>query len=200
MSLHEQIRQYYPQYSDIQYYPADQCVCIRKTDEEWGILGNFYHAPIVVEGVTIDCTERLFHLMKFRVTAIDGIKSEYTVRRGMNIKMHMKPIYKQHPEWLRDDWGSMVVDAMKFCLQTKYEQCEAFCKELERSKRRFIVEDETKRNERKKRDADSWGVNLVGNQYVGPSLLGRLLMELRDTGKLVYTLPADALKFLEVLR
>ena len=200
MSLHEQIRQYYPQYSDIQYYPADQCVCIRKTDEEWGILGNFYHAPIVVEGVTIDCTERLFHLMKFRVTAIDGIKSEYTVRRGMNIKMHMKPIYKQHPEWLRDDWGSMVVDAMKFCLQTKYEQCEAFCKELERSKRRFIVEDETKRNERKKRDADSWGVNLVGNQYVGPSLLGRLLMELRDTGKLVYTLPADALKFLQVLR
>lgn len=200
MSLHEQIRQYYPQYSDIQYYPADQCVCIRKTDEEWGILGNFYHAPIVVEGVTIDCTERLFHLMKFRVTAIDGIKSEYTVRRGMNIKMHMKPIYKQHPEWLRDDWGSMVVDAMKFCLQTKYEQCEAFCKELERSKGRFIVEDETKRNERKKRDADSWGVNLVGNQYVGPSLLGRLLMELRDTSKLVYTLPADALKFLEVLR
>lgn len=118
----------------------------------------------------------------------------------MAIKMHMKPFYKSHPEWFRDDWGSMVVDAMRFCLQRKYEQCEAFRKELERSKGFFIVEDETKRNERKKRDADSWGVNLVGDQYVGPNLLGRLLMELRDISKLEYTLPADALKFLEVLR
>ena len=200
MSLHEQIKQYYPQYHDILQYPADQCACIRKTDEEWGILGNFYYAPIIVDGVTFDCTERLFHLMKFRDTAAEGIKSEYTVRRGMNIKMHMKPLYKSHPEWFRDDWGSMVVDAMKFCLQAKYDQCEAFRKELERSKGLFIVEDETKRNERKKKDADSWGVNLIGDQYVGPSLLGRLLMELRDTGKLDYTLPADAFKFLEVLK
>ena len=202
MSLHEQIKQYYPQYSDIQEYPADQCACIRKTKEEWGILGNFYQAPIVVEGVTIDCTERLFHLMKFRATADaeEGIKSEYAVKAGMAIKMHMKPIYRQHHEWLRDDWGEMVVDAMKFCLQTKYEQCEAFRKELERSKGLFIVEDETARNARKHKDADSWGVNLVGNEYVGPSLLGRLLMELRDTGKLDYTLPADAFEFLKFLR
>lgn len=201
MSLHEQIKQYYPQYSDIQRYPADQCACIRKTKEEWGILGNFYQAPIVVEGVTIDCTERLFHLMKFRATADakEGIKSEYTVKAGMNIKMHMKPIYRQHPEWIRNDWGEMVVDAMKFCLQTKYEQCEAFRKELERSKGLFIVEDETARNARKHKDADSWGVNLVGNEYVGPNLLGRLLMELRDTGKLDYTLPFDALSFINYL-
>jgi len=202
MSLHELIKQYYPQYSDIQRYPADQCACIRKTKEEWGILGNFYQAPIVVEGVTIDCTERLFHLMKFRATADakEGIKSEYTVKAGMNIKMHMRPIYRQHPEWLRDDWGEMVVDAMKFCLQTKYEQCEAFRKELERSKGLFIVEDETARNARKHKDADSWGVNLVGNEYVGPSLLGRLLMELRDTGKLEYHLPDDAFEFLQYLK
>ena len=202
MSLHEQIKQYYPQYSDIQKYPADQCACIRKTSEEWGILGNFYQAPIVVEGLTIDCTERLFHLMKFRATADakEGIKSEYTVKVGMNIKMHMKPIYRQHPEWLRDDWGKMVVDAMKFCLQTKYDQCEAFRKELERSKGLFIVEDETARNARKHQDADSWGVNLVGDYYVGPSLLGRLLMELRDNGKLEYQLPDDAFKFLRHLK
>jgi predicted NAD-dependent protein-ADP-ribosyltransferase YbiA (DUF1768 family) len=118
----------------------------------------------------------------------------------MNIKMHMKPIYRQHPEWIRDDWGEMVVDAMKFCLQTKYEQCEAFRKELERSKGLFIVEDETARNARKHKDADSWGVNLVGNEYVGPSLLGRLLMELRDTGKLEYQLPDDAFEFLLYLK
>ena len=58
--------------------------------------------------------------------------------------------------------------------------------------------DKTKRT--KEKEADSWGVNLVGNQYVGPNLLGRLLMELRDTGKLDYTLPADALTFLQHLK
>jgi predicted NAD-dependent protein-ADP-ribosyltransferase YbiA (DUF1768 family) len=94
----------------------------------------------------------------------------------------------------------MVVDVMKFCLQTKYEQCEAFRKELERSKGLFIVEDETARNARKHKDADSWGVNLVGDHYVGPSLLGRLLMELRDNGRLDYTLPADVFEFLKFLR
>lgn len=114
--------------------------------------------------------------------------------------MHMKPIYKSHSEWLREEWGAMVVDAMRFCLQTKYEQCEAFRNELERSKGLFIVEDETKRNERKKKDADSWGTNLVGNEYVGPNLLGRLLMELRDNGKLEYHLPDDAFTFLQYLK
>ncbi|MBQ5510701.1 MAG: hypothetical protein IIT94_06130 [Prevotella sp.] len=89
---------------------------------------------------------------------------------------------------------------MRFCLQTKYDQCEAFRKELERSKGLFIVEDETKRNQREKKDADSWGTNLVDNEYVGPNLLGRLLMELRDNGKLEYHLPADALTFLQYLK
>lgn len=200
MTLHEQIAKYYPQYSDIQRYPADKCVCIRKTSEEWGIFGNFYHAPITIDGVTIDCTERLFHLLKFLPSAEEGIRGEYEMKRGMGIKMHMKPIYKNHPEWLRKDWGKMVVDAMKFCLVTKYEQSPEFRAELERSKGLFIVEDETARNARKKKNADSWGVNLVGDEYVGPSLLGRLLMELRDNGTLEYTLPEDALEFIKWLK
>jgi predicted NAD-dependent protein-ADP-ribosyltransferase YbiA (DUF1768 family) len=74
----------------------------------------------------------------------------------------------------------MVVDAMKYCLTLKYEQSEAFRNELERSKGKYIVEDETSR--KKGKDADTWGVVLKGNEYVGPNLLGRLLMELRDNG------------------
>lgn len=200
MSLHDQIKEYYPQYSDIQRYPADKCACVRKTKDEWGILGNFYRTYIVIDGVTIDCTERLFHLMKFKATAEEGIKGEFAAKAGQNVKMHMRHIYKDHSDWLREDWGSIVVDAMRFCLQTKYEQCEAFRKELERSKGLFIVEDETERNRKRHKDADSWGTNLVGNEYVGPNLLGRLLMELRDTGKLEYHLPADAFTFISYLR
>lgn len=96
----------------------------------------------------------------------------------------------------REDWGKMIIDAMKFCLTKKYEQSEEFRKELERSKGKYIVEDQTSFT---KKNPDAWGVKLQGGNFVGPSLLGRLLMGLRDTGHLDYTLPADALKFLEYL-
>lgn len=36
---------------------------------------------------------------------------------------------------------------------------------------------------------DPWGAKLVGEQYVGPNLLGRLLMELREQKHLDYTFP-----------
>ena len=200
MKLHELIAIYYPQYHDIQHYPASKCVCIRGTKDEWGVLGNFYHTPIVLKGVSFDCTERLFHLMKFLPSAQEGILDEYQAKRGMSIKMHMKTIYKNHPNWLRQDWGKMVVDAMKYCLVVKYEQCPEFRTQLEKTKGYFIVEDETARNARRHKNADSWGTNLAGNEYVGPNLLGRLLMELRDTGTLIYQLPDDAMSFIETIR
>ena len=189
MKLHELIRDNYPEYYSIEHYPADQTVGIRGTKDEWGVFGNFYMANVVVNGVTFDCTERLFHMMKLDPKAEEGIRDMMGVKAGMGIKMHLKHIAKEHPEWFRDDWPSMVVDAMKCCLQLKYEQCELFRKELERSKEWFIVEDETSR--RRGRDADTWGVVLRGDEYVGPNLLGRLLMELREEGKLEYTLPED---------
>jgi ribA/ribD-fused uncharacterized protein len=180
MQLHEMIRDNYPEYYSIERYPAAETICIRGTKDEWGILGNFYQTPIVVNGITFDCTERLFHIMKLRPDANEGIKEMMEVKAGMGIKMHVKHLYKAHPEWLHDHWPCMVVDAMKYCLTLKYEQCEAFRNELERSKGKYIVEDETSR--KKGKDADTWGVVLKGNEYVGPNLLGRLLMELRDNG------------------
>ena len=194
MKLHEMIREHYPEYYSIERYPKAQTVCIRKTKDEWGVLGNFYMTPIVVNGVTFDCTERLFHLMKFKPDATEGIREVKKVSAGLRIKMKMKSICKNHPEWLHDHWPTMVVDAMKFCLTLKYEQCEFFRNELQRSRGKFIVEDETSRK------LDTWGAVLRGEEYVGPNLLGRLLMELRDNGKLEYTLPADALDFINVLK
>lgn len=195
MFVSEMIQKYYPEYYNIVSYPAAQTVCIRKVRDEWGILGNFAQAPIVVDGVTFDCTERLFHMMKFRPDATEGIHDMMSTGGGLRMKMHMKPMYTNHPEWFHDHWPSMVVDAMKFCLVQKYEQCEAFRNELERSKGCYIVEDESAR--RRGRDADSWGAVLRGDAYVGPNLLGRLLMELRDNGTLTYTLPDDALAFIQ---
>jgi predicted NAD-dependent protein-ADP-ribosyltransferase YbiA (DUF1768 family) len=91
----------------------------------------------------------------------------------------------------------MVIDAMKFCLVTKYEQSEEFRCKLESTRGLFIVEDQTTM---RKNYPDAWGVKPSGTNFSGPNLLGRLLMELRDTGTLSYTLPTDALSFLEHLK
>lgn len=192
------IRDNYPEYYSIERYPAAETICIRGTKDEWGVLGNFYQTPIVVNGITFDCTERLFHIMKLRPDATKGLKELMEAKAGMGIKMHIKHLYKAHPEWFHDHWPSMVVDAMKYCLTLKFEQSEAFRKELERSKGKYIVEDETSR--KKGKDADTWGVVLKGNEYVGPNLIGRLLMELRDNGKLEYKLPDDTFEFINILK
>lgn len=192
------IQTYYPEYWGRQSYPVKQCARIRKAKEEWGVLGNFAKTPIIVNGITFDCAERLFHLMKLRTDSMEGIRQMMDGElHDQGIKMHMKHIQKHHADWLRDDWPSMVLDAMKFCLVKKHEQSEVFRSELERSKGLFIVEDQTSFP---KKEPDAWGVKPQGDNFVGPNLLGRFLMELRDKGTLTYRLPDDGLAFIEVLK
>lgn len=188
-SISDYIRDNYPEYWGIQSYPASECVRILKVAEEWGVFSNFGHTPIVVEGVTFDTSERLFQLMKFKDE--EPVKAIFSAN---NPKMTSKHWEKTHR---REDWGNMIIDAMKFCLTKKYEQSEEFRQELERSKGKTIVEDQSSFP---KKNPDAWGVKLLEDYYVGPNLLGRLLMELRDNGKLEYQLPADAFDFINILK
>ena len=119
---------------------------------------------------------------------------EIYVQSNMSIKMKARK--KDYEQYVREDWKKIFLDALKFVLVTKYEQSEAFRNELERSKGLYIVEDESSR----RKEADAYGAVLVGDEMVGPSLLGQFLMELRDTGELDYTLPADALDFIGYLK
>ena len=187
------IKEYYPHYLGINRYPAAECALIRKAEEEWGILGNFGRASVVINGVEFNKTEKLFQCMKF--THAPVIKEIYA-QNGMGMKQKAKK--KEYAVYIREDWPRIFLDALKFVLVTKYEQSEAFRNELERSKGLYIVEDETSRQ--KGKDADAYGTVLEGDEMVGPNLLGQFLMELRDTGKLDYTLPADALDFIEHLK
>ena len=75
----------------------------------------------------------------------------------------------------------------------KYTQSEAFRKELERSKGLFIVEQQV--NPRRPAGAYSAKLSEDGKTWAGPNIMGRLLMALRDNGKLEYNLPADAMSF-----
>ena len=182
------IKEFYPQYYSIESYPFSDSIAIRKVKEPWGILGNFATTPLLINGLLFKSSEQLFQMMKFKDE--EPVKAIYS---AANPKMTAKHWEKTHR---REDWGQMIVDAMKFCLQQKYEQNEAFRLELERTSGKWIVEDQTSFP---KKTPDTWGVKLQGDNYVGPNLLGRLLMELRDTDHLDYTLPADALKFIEYL-
>ena len=182
------IQKYYPEYYSIETYPVSECVAIRKVKEPWGIFGNFASTPIIINGVTFKTSELLFQLMKFKEA--EPVLAVYNAKNPKMIAKHWEKTHR------REDWGRMIVDAMKFCLTQKYEQNEDFRKELVRSKDKYIVEDQTSFP---KKTPDTWGVKQQGSDFIGPNLLGRLLMELRKNGKLDYRLPDDALYFFKYL-
>lgn len=126
--------------------------------------------------------------MKFKEP--EAIKAIYTAGNPKMTAKHWERTCR------RDDWGMMIVDAMKFVLLIKYNQCEEFRLALERSRGKFIVEDQTSFP---KKTPDTWGAKLCNGVFEGPNLLGRLLMELRDKGSLTFQLPADAFDFVRFL-
>ena len=182
----ELVREYYPEYYQWHTYRASECVAIHKIDEEWGVLHNMAATPLVIDGVDFKCCETLFQSLKFKDTSV--IQDVY---RRNNKK------WAQHWEkqgYRRQDWGTIFIDILKFCLQMKYEQSALFRQELERSRGFIIVEDETGRK------STTYGAKLKDDVFEGSNLLGRLLMELRDKGKLEYSLPLDALEYIKVLK
>lgn len=191
LSIAQFIEEFYPQYYQWNEYPADTCVLFSKVKEQWGIFGNFAPTPLVVNGVEFVNCEQLFQMMKF--SDAETLKAIHN-SKGMKIKYSAKAAEKLGLR--RPDWGQIIVDAMKFCLQTKYEQNESFRITLEETKGRIIVEDQTKFP---RKTANTWGVKLIGDKFIGSNLLGRLLMELRDNQRLDYTLPDDMFGFISVL-
>lgn len=189
MHVRELIEKYYPEYYGWFDYPAGRTVAFNKTDEAWGILGNFAATPLQVDGVAFDCAEKLFQVMKFTDPA--ARKAVYA-RKGMPIKWTAKGLERDGR--CRSDWGEHLVDVLKFCLVTKYAQSEAFRAELARTGGRFIVEQAHGR-------ADTYSARLSddGTTWSGGNLMGRLLMELRDKGSLEYHLPEDFLHFSDLL-
>lgn len=89
---------------------------------------------------------------------------------------------------------------MKFCLQLKYEQSLEFRNELDSTKGSFIVELQDDKTDTVSSRPNGWGIKTKGEKYVGPNIVGQLLMSLRDNGKLDYRLPADALAFINLLK
>lgn len=169
------VKQFYPQYYTIEEYPASQCAPFRKVADKWGAFSNFGTTPLVVEGIEFSCVEKLFQCIKF-CNNPEAVRDIYSAS-GQTVKMKAKKWDKAGAT--RDDWGQILVDAMKFCLNLKYEQVDSLRKAFTESSGLFIVEDQTTFGAKQ---ANTWGCKLVGDKYIGPNLMGRLLMELRDNG------------------
>lgn len=189
MHVREFIERYYPEYYLWESYPSDRTAAFCKVKDEWGIFSNFAQTPLAVNDVTFYSAETLFQIIKF--TDTEARKAIFSVR-GQGLKMQAKHFEKS--VGTREDWGRIIVDVLKFCLMTKYEQNGDFRRELERSRGLFIVEDQTAFA---KKTADTYGAKLSqdGLLFEGPNLMGRLLMELRDNGRLNYGLPDGTLDF-----
>ena len=183
-SIAEAIRKYYPQYWGEQVYPIEQSVFFHKKTDDYWILSNMSSCPLEVEGIPFKSSEHLFQTLKFATP-----KSITAVYQSNNAKMTAKH-YQKLGGHRREDWEQILVDVMKFCLQQKYEQCPEFREELERTKGYNIVELQDAKNDKELSRANAWGVKSKGLNYVGPNLMGRLLMELRD-GEMEYKLPDD---------
>ena len=188
----EFIKKYYPEYWGIQVYPIEQSVFFhKKTDNHW-ILSNMSSCPLEIEGIPFKSSEHLFQTLKFATP-----ESVLAVYNSKNAKMTAKH-YQKLGGHRREDWEQILVDVMKFCLQQKYEQCLEFRTELERTNGYNIVELQDAKNDKESTRANAWGVKSKGQNYVGPNLMGRLLMELRD-GKMEYKLPDDWNKMLVII-
>lgn len=192
------IEKYNPEYYSWNEYPINKCIAIRGVKEQWGVLGNFAPTPLSVEGISFSNSEQLFQMMKFvdKETLLSIYKA-----KGLPLKWAAKKGEKNGLR--REDWGQIIIDVMKFCLQTKYEQSKEFRHVLNETVGFIIVEDQTKlktTRSGKLKDADTWGVVRKGELFVGSNLLGRLLMELRENGKLEYHLPDDIFNLISTVQ
>lgn len=188
------VKEFYPEYYVWNEYPVEECIAFKTVSDRWGVLSNFYSAPLVVEGVEFVNSEQLFQMMKF--TDRQTLMAIYRAK-GLPLKWAAK---KGEKEGLcRPDWGRIIIDCMKFCLQTKYDQCEDFRNALIETGGFHIVEDQTNEKTIRRGKADTWGVLRTGDKYTGSNLMGRLLMEMRGKGKLDYHLPEDIFGFIRQL-
>ena len=183
-SIADAIKNNYPEYWGDQVYPIAQSVFFHKKTDNYWILSNMASCPLEIEGIPFKSSEHLFQTLKFATS-----ESIIAVYRSNNAKMTAKH-YQKLGGHRREDWERILVDVMKFCLQQKYEQCPEFRKELDSTKGYNIVELQDAKNDKESSRANAWGVKTKGENYEGPNLMGRLLMELRD-GTMKYKLPEN---------
>ena len=154
-------------------YDRASSVVFLKTREAFGGLSNMAGGfPLLVNSIHIRTSEALYQICRFpHLPKIQRLILEQ--RSPMTAKMKSKP----HRCNSRPDWNRVRVNVMRWCLRVKLAQnWDTFSRLLLDTGCRPIVEHSRK--------DDFWGAKPVDERtLVGMNVLGRLLMELRESVK-----------------
>ena len=151
-------------------YIKKEVIFFRTTTGEFGPLSNMApDYPLFANGVRIPTLEALYQACRF--------PNEPEIQRVIIEQispMTAKMKSKKYRGRTREDWDSVRVNIMRWCLRLKLSQNWArFGAVLEKTAHKPIVEESTK-------DAFWGAMPKQDGTLVGMNVLGRLLMELRE--------------------
>ncbi len=132
--------------------------------DEYGFLSNFAPAPIRLKGKVWPTTEHYFQAQKFA-----GTQHEREVREAKT-PMIAARIGRDRSLPLRRDWESVKVSVMRDAVLAKFEQHDDL--------RHLLLDTGDAKLVEHTENDDYWG---DGGDGSGRNMLGRILMEVRDT-------------------
>lgn len=162
------------------YHKENSCI-FKKNNEEFGALSNMATGfPLRVNGVEVRTTEALYQACRF--PHLPEIQQKIIEQKS---PMLVKMISNTNKKKSRDDWDTIRLKVMKWCINVKLAQnFVSFGAALHETGLKDIVENSAKDN--------FWGAipNEGETIFTGKNALGRLLMDLRQAfySKDIYSL------------
>ena len=198
-SLIPQSEEEFSQLCKFGLYPADECQpFVTKQGTPFYHLDNMSVLPLGQEDHWMHYGDFRFRQIEvlYNMVRMDSVEAHKWLKDNLfqqRVDARKKQEYKaKFRASHRQDWKRIQTEWMKYCLNLKYRDNALFRKDL-LSTDKLPVEDATATSYASNL---FWGARLVEvggrKYYFGCNVLGKLLMQLRETkGKLPYTLPED---------
>ena len=198
-SLIPQSEEEFSQLCKFGLYPADECQpFVTKQGTPFYHLDNMSVLPLGQEDRWMHYGDFRFRQIEvlYNMVRMDSVEAHNWLKNNLfqqRVDARKKQEYKaKFRASHRQDWKRIQTEWMKYCLNLKYRDNALFRKDL-LSTDKLPVEDATATSYASNL---FWGARLVEvggrKYYFGCNVLGKLLMQLRETkGKLPYTLPED---------
>ena len=170
---------------EIRVYSKENSCIFKKNNEQFGALSNMATGfPLCVNGIKIKTSEALYQACRF--PHLPEIQQKIVEERS---PMVVKMISNANKKKSRQDWDSIRLKVMKWCIQVKLAQNFILLGAmLHETGLKNIVENSAKDN--------FWGAipNEGATMFTGKNALGRLLMDLRQA---FYSKDSFSLLFVE---
>ncbi|MCH4899364.1 NADAR family protein [Pseudomonas sp. B707] len=154
----------------IRVYAPSESLVFLKTKEVFGGLSNMAGGyPIIVNDVVFLTSEALYQSCRFpHLPELQRLIVSQT--SPMTAKMRIKPMLNES----REDWLQVRVRVMRWCIACKLVQNWTRFSELLLNTGDLPIVEQSRKDR-------FWGAVPVEGKLVGANVLGRLLMELRET-------------------